>query len=246
MILTLVAILVTLSILTATAWSLRSPSAMAASFRHRLPTLYGAIGGLASLLLPWVSFSLLNDIGIIPPLVLQALPTALEILSDVLGLMPMGIAAWLLDRTMSLPGYMLFVAMPGVHPLAIPAVAAPAVAGLLGLITGLIAFLAAGRLLGKIVGGVQLVVSIAGLGLLLAEMPRLDQWGTMGDFKTGLMAVSIGTGLDLGAWVAVIALALMAIGAVLTLTEPEYRTPAVSYPSYSTPAYGPRTTPPWR
>lgn len=223
-------VLIVIGVALATIWGIRSSSARAQLLRRRLPTLYGAIGGVTSLLLPWVSFSLLDDLDIVPPLVLEALPMALEILADLLRLTPLGIVAWLLDRTMSLPGYMLFVAMPRLHPTVVWAVAAPAAAGLISLIAGLIAFLAPGRLVSRIAAGLQLMVSAAGLSLLLAEMPRLDQWGTMGDFKTGVMAVSIGTGLDFGAWVAIAALGSMAAGAVLTLMEPACRSSTTGYP----------------
>jgi hypothetical protein len=237
LLLALIAILITIFVLAVTIWSVRSPSTQAESFRRRLPTLYGAIGGLGSLLLPWISFSLLPDI--IPSPLLDALPLALEILANLLELTPLGIVAWLLERMTSLPGYMLFVAMPHSRPLVVWAVAAPAVAALLSLITGLIAFLTAGRPASRVAGGFQLLASVASLGLLLAAMPCLDQWGTMGDFKTGVMAVSIGTGLDFGAWVAVAALVLMVVGALSTLLEPAgYR--------YGTTGAGHRPAPRWR
>jgi len=241
---TLIAILIGVSILATTIWSFTSASARAKSFRRRLPTLYGAIGALGSLLLPWVNFSLLNDIQVVSPPVLDALLTALELLADLLNLTPLRIVAWLVERTTSLPGYMLFIAMPRFHKLVVWAVAAPAIAGLLSLIAGLIAFLSMGRLAGRIAGGFQLAVSGAGLGLLLAEMPRLDQWGTTGDFKMGLMAVSIGAGLDLGAWVAVVSLALMVVGALITLFEPAHSPSTMDY-GYGTPSSGYPTIPPW-
>jgi len=196
------------------------------------------------LLLPWVSFSLLDDLDIVPPAVLETLPTAIEILADLLDVLPLSVVAWLLDRMTSLPGYMLFVAMPHFHLSAALAVAAPAIAALFSLAAGLTAFLAAGRLAGRIAGGLQLLVSITGLTLLLAELPCLDQWGTTGDFRSGVLAVSVGAGLDIGAWVAAAALVLMAVGALITLVEPAHSPAATDYRYRS--GSGCRTAPPWR
>ena len=225
--LTLIAILMAGFIVTATTWSLRSPSTSAESLRRRLPTLYGASAGLSSLLLPWIRFSLLYDV-MSPPL-LEALSTALEALAELLDLIPLGIVSWLFQRMVSLPGYMLFIAVPNLHPLVLSAVAISTLASLLNLVTGLIAFLAAGRRAGRIAGGLQLLVSIVSLGLLLAAMPCLDQWGTTGNFKTSILAVSLGAGLDFGAWVAAAAFVLMAAGAVLTLLEPAHRPVTIDY-----------------
>lgn len=146
--LTLIAILMAGFIVTATTWSLRSPSTSAESFRRRLPTLYGASAGLSSLLLPWIRFSLLHDV--MPPSLLNALSTALGVLVELIDLIPLRIISWLLQWMLSLPGYMLFIAMPHLHPLAISAVAVTALASLLSLIAGLVAFLAAGRRAGRI------------------------------------------------------------------------------------------------
>jgi hypothetical protein len=182
---------------------------------------------LFSLLLPWIRFSLLHDV--MPPSLLNALSTALGVLVELIDLIPLRIISWLLQRMVSLPGYMLFIAMPHLHPLAISAVAVTAFASLLNLIAGLVAFLAARRRAGRIAGGCQLLVSVVSLGLLLAAMPCLDQWGTTGDFKAGVQAVSLGAGLEFGAWVAAAALVLMAAGAVLTLLEPARRPVTIDY-----------------
>ncbi|MCX6031845.1 MAG: hypothetical protein NT169_21405 [Chloroflexi bacterium] len=218
--------LIVLALFAGTIWSLRASSSRAYSFRRRLPTLYGALAGLFSLTLPWINFSLLNDLRILPPAILYNLSGALNLLSDLLGLKPLGIVAWLLDRTMWLPGNELILVMPSFHPLARAAIAAPAIVGGISLLTGLIAFLAPGRLGGKIAGGAQFLLALAAFLLLLGQLPVLDQWGVTGDFKTGLLAVSIGVGLDVGPWVALVALLVMTLGGVWTLVESAEETEA--------------------
>jgi hypothetical protein len=208
-----------------TTWGLRGVSAGALSLRRRLLTIYGALGSLFSLSLPWLSFSLLGDLRILPLIVLQNLSGALHALSDLLKLTPLGIVAWVLDQMMWMPGYQLIVIMPPFHPFARLAVAAPAGVGLFSLLTALIAFLARGRGAGKVAGALQLFFAVAGFLLLLSQLPILDQWGTTGDFKTGLLAVSVGVALEIGPWIALTALLLMAIGALRTLAESPYEVP---------------------
>lgn len=234
-----------LVLIVASIWSFFSYSDLSRSLRYRLPTIYGALGGIASLWLPWISFSLLEDIDLLPPLVMEALPVALEILSDLLKFIPLGIVGWILELTTSLPGYLLLIPMSKAHWPMVFAVVVPAVAGLISLVTGLVAFLAAGRLAGKIAGWVQLIISLAGVFMLLAEMPRLDQWGMMGNFKGGLLAVSLGAGLDWGTWIAFASLVLMGVGAFFTLLESDDQ-PSSGKRSYKPVNYNYRSTLPWR
>jgi hypothetical protein len=170
--------------------------------------------------LPWVTFSLLD--AIVSPLLQEGLFTALGILVDLLEFTPLSIATWLMERMTALPGYVLLFGMPRMRLFVIGAVAAPGVAATLSLVTGLITLFVHDTSIRRIVGRSQLLISIVGLVLLLANMPCLDKWGTSGDFKSGLLAVSMGAGLGFGAWIGVLSLILMAIGAHLILLEPPH------------------------
>lgn len=220
----IVFIIFNLPIIALTVWCVLSYSNRARSMRLRLPTMLGGLTGVISLFLPWISFSILEDLVRLPVMLIDLVPTALEILGGVLEFTPLGIIAWLVERAMSMPGFVLVVILPRGHPLVRWAVLAPAIGGTFSMITGLVSFIAAGRRAGRIAGWCQLCISLLALLNLVGALPWLDQLGAMGNPDQGLPGVLIGAGLGVGAWAAVGALVVMMAGAAVTLAEIDEQT----------------------